>query len=83
GTRSLSPKCRVFEILQYTCPPGEDEQGRPRFNCYPVPRIFRICEGRGAVEITRVVNLDTGSGEVDIPNDAENRLPRAKAWTDV
>lgn len=35
-------KCRILEILHYTCPAEPDEYGRPRYSCYPIPRIFNV-----------------------------------------
>jgi len=33
-------RCRLVEILQYECAPGE--AGSP-ITCFPLPRIFRMC----------------------------------------
>ena len=33
-------RCRLVEILQYECTPGE--AGSP-VTCFPLPRIFRMC----------------------------------------
>ncbi|KZV76603.1 hypothetical protein PENSPDRAFT_660896 [Peniophora sp. CONT] len=81
-------KCRILEILHYTCPAEPDEYGRPRYSCYPIPRIFNTqmvvrCEGIPAVEITKAVSIDPGTGEVTIPPAAEKRIPKAKLWRDV
>ncbi|KAI0321413.1 hypothetical protein OF83DRAFT_311448 [Amylostereum chailletii] len=66
----VPPKCRIAEIVQYSCEAQMDAYGRPQLNCFPFPRILRICEGRPAVEITRQVDIDVATGEVHIPTDA-------------
>lgn len=35
-------KCRLAEVLQFTCDFEKDGNGLPRSHCWPVPRIFRM-----------------------------------------
>jgi hypothetical protein len=35
------------------------------------------------VEITKLVNIDEKTGEIDIPTIASETLPKAKPWRDV
>ena len=35
-------KCRIAEILQYSCDLEDDGRGRPQYHCWPVPRVFRM-----------------------------------------
>ncbi|KAI0732614.1 hypothetical protein C8Q72DRAFT_773958 [Fomitopsis betulina] len=80
GTRS---KCRLAEIVQYKCDCDIGEQGEPQLHCWPIPRIFRICAGRSAVELTRIVQVDMNTGEVSLPREASQQLPKGKPWRDV
>ncbi|THH29239.1 hypothetical protein EUX98_g4938 [Antrodiella citrinella] len=77
------PKCRLAEIIQYSCKEEYDADGVPTPRCWPVPRIFRLCPGRPAVEVTRYVNVDMKTGEIDIPSTLNHQLPKAKPWRDV
>ncbi|KAF9812425.1 hypothetical protein IEO21_06228 [Rhodonia placenta] len=80
---SEQTKCRLAEIVQYKCDVEQNNQGQPQLHCWPVPRIFRICPGRPAVEMTRYVDVDTQSGEISIPAEASQTLPKGKPWRDV
>ncbi|KAI0292897.1 hypothetical protein BC826DRAFT_911193 [Russula brevipes] len=75
--------CQIAEILQYSCEVQTRGHGFQQFHCFPVPRIFMLCQGQPAVEITRVVKMDTSTGEVDVPRDVVQRLPKAKQWKDI
>jgi hypothetical protein len=35
-------KCRIAEIVQYSCDLEKLGNGRPQFRCFPIPRIFRM-----------------------------------------
>ncbi|KIM85816.1 hypothetical protein PILCRDRAFT_5449 [Piloderma croceum F 1598] len=74
-------KCRIAEIVQYTC--DSEKLSNGQIHCFPIPRIFRICPGRPAVEITKLVNIDEKTGEIKIPVIANETLPKAKPWRDV
>ncbi|OAX40825.1 hypothetical protein K503DRAFT_736845 [Rhizopogon vinicolor AM-OR11-026] len=76
-------KCRLLEIVQYTCEPEELPSGEVRPRCFPLPRIFRICPGRPAVEITKLLKIDLKTGEIEIPDESSAVLPRAKHWRDI
>ncbi|EPS97974.1 hypothetical protein FOMPIDRAFT_1127382 [Fomitopsis schrenkii] len=76
-------KCRLAEIVQYKCDLDVGEQGEPQVHCWPVPRIFRICAGRPAVELTRFVHMDLNTGEVTLPPETSQQLPKGKPWRDV
>ncbi|TDL24561.1 hypothetical protein BD410DRAFT_767062 [Rickenella mellea] len=85
--RSKTPdKCQIYEILQWSCDPAKEIESQSDPNtvqCYPLPRIFRICPGRPAIEITRFVNIDPQSGQAEIPPENINILPKAKPWWDI
>ncbi|KAI0790347.1 hypothetical protein C8Q75DRAFT_112056 [Abortiporus biennis] len=66
GTENSSEKCRLAEILQYSCDVEISGTG-PQYHCWPIPRIFRICPGRPAVEVTRYVHVNGDTGEVIVP----------------
>lgn len=35
-------KCRIAEIVQYSCEKELDDRGLARFHCWPIPRVFRM-----------------------------------------
>ncbi|KZT68895.1 hypothetical protein DAEQUDRAFT_305463 [Daedalea quercina L-15889] len=82
-TKGAPSKCRLAEIVQYTCDIEVGERGEPHVHCWPMPRIFRICPGRPAVELTRFVQMDMSTGEVHLPPEASQQLPKGKPWRDI
>jgi len=80
---SEEPKCQLAEIVQYTCDIERGPRGKPQVYCVPIPRFFRICSDRPAVEITRIVDVDTHTGVVTLPSRLSQALPKGKAWRDV
>ncbi|KAF7326347.1 hypothetical protein MVEN_02621000 [Mycena venus] len=76
-------QCRIAEIMQYSCVPKKNEFGHHTVHCVPIPRLFRICPDRPAVEVTRVLNVDLTTGEVELPRALGQKLPNGKAWRDV
>jgi len=82
-TDTRRPKCRIAEIMQYDCDVEQDVAGRAQVHCWPVPRIFRICPGRPAVEITRYVNTNALTGLVKPSPELSQFLPKGKPWRDV
>ncbi|KAH9933908.1 uncharacterized protein B0H18DRAFT_870421 [Fomitopsis serialis] len=86
-TKGASSKCRLAEIVQYKCDIEVGKRGEPQVHCWPVPRIFRICPGRPAVELTRFVEMNMSTGEVHLPPEARYaclpKLPKGKPWRDI
>ncbi|KAJ7039890.1 hypothetical protein C8F04DRAFT_996362 [Mycena alexandri] len=76
-------KCRIAEIAQYSCVPKKNRFGQWFVNCVPIPRLFRICPDRPAVEVTRFLKIDLATGYVEMPKALEEKLPNGKAWRDV
>jgi len=83
-------KCQILEILQYTCDIKKKAKAadpasnaRAELRCFPVPRIFRMCPNRPAIEITRYVSIDPATGEVILPPDTNAILPKGKPWWDT
>ncbi|KAI0674453.1 hypothetical protein C8Q78DRAFT_1067470 [Trametes maxima] len=76
-------KCRLAEIVQFKCEPGQQPNGPPQWHCLPVIRIFRICQNRPAVELTRFVDMNVETGAVQVPPQLSRTLPKGKAWRDV
>ncbi|KAF5340352.1 hypothetical protein D9611_007924 [Ephemerocybe angulata] len=75
--------CRLAEILQYMCSLEQGKlSGKRRLFCTQVPRIFQLCPGRPAVEVTRVANINLVTGEVDVPPQA-SQIIKAKDWSSV
>ncbi|KNZ76937.1 hypothetical protein J132_10884 [Termitomyces sp. J132] len=58
----MSSPCRIAEIVQFSC-----RQHHKGNDCYPIPRFFRICPGRPAVEITKFVDFNEATGLVQVP----------------
>ena len=42
ATSTAETKCRIAELVQYSCEIDEDVSGNSRFHCWPVPRVFRM-----------------------------------------
>ncbi|KAI0070761.1 hypothetical protein K474DRAFT_1607774 [Panus rudis PR-1116 ss-1] len=80
---SAAGECRIAEILQYSCDEEEVTSGTPRFHCWPLIRIFRICPGRPAVELTRLVNVNSSTGAIELPSPSSQQLPKGKPWRDI
>ncbi|KAN0111694.1 hypothetical protein V8E52_008255 [Russula decolorans] len=78
-----SQGCQIAEILQFSCEMQATKHERQQFHCFPTPRLFMLCRGQPAVEITRIVKLDPSTGEVNVPRDVRERLPKAKQWKDI
>ncbi|RXW19723.1 hypothetical protein EST38_g6130 [Candolleomyces aberdarensis] len=75
--------CRLAEIVQYTCSLERDKStGKKQLLCTQLPRIFRLCPGKPAVELTRVANVNLVTGEVDVPETLPSQI-KAKEWTSV
>ncbi|KAF8126218.1 hypothetical protein EV363DRAFT_1157022 [Boletus edulis] len=75
-------KCRLLEIVQYSCELEKVSSGEVGTHCFPFSRIFQICPHRPAVEITRYITIDAKTGEIEIP-DGQSSLPKGKPWRDV
>ncbi|KAG2106862.1 hypothetical protein BD769DRAFT_140130 [Suillus cothurnatus] len=82
-TETQRKKCRLLEIVQYTCEPEELSSGEVRPRCFPIPRIFRICPDRPAVEITKLIKIDLKTGEIEMPDESSALLPKGKHWRDI
>ncbi|KIK02888.1 hypothetical protein K443DRAFT_131663 [Laccaria amethystina LaAM-08-1] len=76
-------RCRIAEIVQYTCGLEINSEGKPQLHCFPIPRLFRMCRGRPSVEITTLIKIDMASGEVEIPPESSQLSIRGQAWRDV
>lgn len=74
--------CHIAEIVQHSCKSGRTKEGQPTVDCSPVVRLFRICAGRLAVEITRVVTI-SDQGEVIIPSNIDKILPKGKPFSEI
>ncbi|KAK0211493.1 hypothetical protein IW262DRAFT_369174 [Armillaria fumosa] len=74
--------CQIAEIVQYSCKPGKNKEGKQAVDCLPIVRLFRICAGRPAVEITRVVTI-SDQGEVIIPRNIDKILPKGKPYNEI
>ncbi|KAF8229778.1 hypothetical protein L208DRAFT_1438855 [Tricholoma matsutake] len=75
-------KCRIAEIVQYTCN-VETSESSSQLHCFPIPRLFKICPDRPTVEITTMANIDMTTGEVDVPPDTRKIEKEGKTWRNV
>jgi hypothetical protein len=41
-TTTSETKCRIAELIQYSCEIDQDGSGNSRLHCWPVPRVFRM-----------------------------------------
>ncbi|KAI0336800.1 hypothetical protein GY45DRAFT_1237731 [Cubamyces sp. BRFM 1775] len=73
-------QCRLAEIVQFNCNPTEDSV---EWHCLPIIRIFRICQNKPAVELTRFIEMDVETGAVHVPPQSSQVLPKGKLWRDV
>ncbi|KAK0496247.1 hypothetical protein EDD18DRAFT_1074335 [Armillaria luteobubalina] len=73
--------CQIAELVQYSCKPGKTKEGTRAVDCLPIVRLFRICAGKPAVEITRVVTI-SDQGEVIIPRNIESVPSKGPFHTD-
>ncbi|KAI9511669.1 hypothetical protein F5148DRAFT_974863 [Russula earlei] len=80
GSTESRQECQIAEILQFSCEVQPKGRGFQQIHCFPVPRLLMLCQGHPAVEITRVVKMDPATGEVNVPPDILQRLPKAKEW---
>ncbi|CAD6886069.1 unnamed protein product [Tilletia controversa] len=72
--KPIKAKCTLSEILQYEC-----EMERGRVQCFHIRRIFRICEGRPAVEVTHVVEFDDNNKPFLKP-EFQTAMPPSSHW---
>ncbi|KAF8526548.1 hypothetical protein BU17DRAFT_40413 [Hysterangium stoloniferum] len=75
-------ECRLYELEQFICD-YDETLNEGRVKCYPIPRIFRLCPGRPAVEITALVEIDAKTGELTVPERLSEKLPRGKPWREI
>ncbi|GAW03990.1 hypothetical protein LENED_005750 [Lentinula edodes] len=75
-----SEKCQMVEIIQYSCELERSQTEGPVVRCFPWSRLFRICPGLPAVEMTKFLNVDEG-GVVELP--ADINPPSGKPWNRV
>ncbi|KAF8804731.1 hypothetical protein BYT27DRAFT_7194337 [Phlegmacium glaucopus] len=74
------PKCRIAEILQYTCEQKDDSGS---FQCFPIPRIFMLCPEQPAIEITKLVDIDMLTGEVNLPANLSQKSVQGRPWKEI
>ncbi|KAE8223007.1 hypothetical protein CF319_g3898 [Tilletia indica] len=70
------PDCVLREITQYDC----DIRVNKGIRCFPARRIFRICEGRPAVEVTHVVEWDSNDKPILKP-EFQTAMPPSSHWS--
>ncbi|KAF8329385.1 uncharacterized protein EI90DRAFT_2924166 [Cantharellus anzutake] len=73
-------RCVLAEILQYEC---SLENKKSALVCYPIPRVFRMCPGEPAVEMSSFLSLDNQTGSVVIPEHVDKIIPKARPWRDI
>ncbi|KAF8589163.1 hypothetical protein K439DRAFT_1333434 [Ramaria rubella] len=75
-------RCRLYEIEQFICEIENKQNNTVR--CYPLPRVFHMCPGRPVVEVTALVEINSETGEMSIPElyFTSQILPQGKVWKD-
>ncbi|SNX83554.1 uncharacterized protein MEPE_02261 [Melanopsichium pennsylvanicum] len=72
-----SDNCRLAELTQYHC-----DLHKNRVVCQPIDRIFRICKGRPAVEVSHIVEFDE-SGKPHLPPHLSEAMPPSSHWHEL
>ncbi|PWZ01578.1 hypothetical protein BCV70DRAFT_149832, partial [Testicularia cyperi] len=75
---STPPGCKLAELVQYHC----ELRSKSRLVCQPLDRIFRICPGRPAVEVTHIVEFDE-HGKPYLPRHLEEAMPPSQHWHEL
>ncbi|TFK67577.1 hypothetical protein BDN72DRAFT_842848 [Pluteus cervinus] len=75
--------CRIVEVLQFTCQLEQGTSGDSQIHCFPVPRFFRLCPNRPVEEITKFVNVDLVTGEVELPTNESRVGPTGRPWKKI
>ncbi|KAF8198575.1 hypothetical protein BJ912DRAFT_845642 [Pholiota molesta] len=76
-------ECHIAEILQHTCIPESNSQGQEIMQCFPILRIFKLCKGQPAVEITRFINVDPTNGAIEIPAGFKTETVQGRSWREI
>ncbi|KAF9071857.1 hypothetical protein BDP27DRAFT_1186196, partial [Rhodocollybia butyracea] len=58
--------CSIQEIVQYSCELEKVGAEGSVIRCFPLSRLFKMCPGLPAVEVTTVLNIDE-NGAVENP----------------
>ncbi|KAF8709754.1 hypothetical protein AX14_013482 [Amanita brunnescens Koide BX004] len=76
-------RCRIAEVVQYMCD-MQKASSSSEIVCVPFPRLFRLCPGQPATEITTIANINLETGEVELPTNANIRSKiKGKEWKKV
>ncbi|CBQ71042.1 conserved hypothetical protein [Sporisorium reilianum SRZ2] len=71
------PDCRLAELTQYHC-----DLHTNRVVCQPIDRIFRLCKGRPAVEVSHIVEFDE-AGKPYLPDHLSEAMPPSSHWHEL
>ncbi|PVG03388.1 hypothetical protein CPB86DRAFT_695707 [Serendipita vermifera] len=74
--------CQLQQFTMFDCD-REVFETRGTVKCYPVPRIFRVCKGYPAIEVTSLLHYKDPSGEPVLPADYLKHLPRGDLWDNL
>ncbi|SPO25113.1 related to putative protein [Ustilago trichophora] len=74
---STQRNCRLAELTQYHC-----DFHANRVVCQPIDRIFRICKGRPAVEVSHIVEFDE-DGKPYLPPHLSEAMPPSSHWHEL
>ncbi|CAG7847161.1 SubName: Full=Uncharacterized protein {ECO:0000313/EMBL:CCA66734.1} [Serendipita indica DSM 11827] len=76
------PGCVLEQLTMFDC--DRDILARTGIvKCYPIPRVFRVCPNRPAVEVTALLEYKDASGEPTLPPDYLKRLPKGYSWDQI
>ncbi|KAG8839289.1 hypothetical protein FRC18_011996 [Serendipita sp. 400] len=74
--------CSLEQLTQYDCD-KESFEKNGIVKCYPIPRVFRVCKDRPAVEVTALLRYKDPSGEPYLPENCLEQLPIGKQWKQI
>ncbi|SOV08982.1 putative protein [Ustilago sp. UG-2017a] len=75
--KAMSSGCRLAELTQHYC-----DFHMNRAVCHPIDRIFRICKGRPAVEVSHIVEFDE-QGKPYLPPHLSEAMPPSSHWHEL
>ncbi|KIM34262.1 hypothetical protein M408DRAFT_19193 [Serendipita vermifera MAFF 305830] len=60
--------CKLEQLTMFDCD-KETLEKKGIIKCYPIPRVFRVCKNRPAVEVTSLLQYKDSSGDPVLPAD--------------
>jgi len=74
--------CVLQELTMFECD-RELAEKAGIIKCYPIPRVFRVCPERPAIEVTSLAKFDEDTGKASLPEDHLDNLPQGRSWKEI